>query len=247
MHKIAIYHAGQLRQVMPLEQDTYRIGRAAENDWVLPAPEVSSQHAKITLEGTHYYISDLKSRNGTFANGARIEKYRLKEGTEIVIGPFTLKCTSSAYLPDVPEPVAPPPETADDIATRTRAGDIAKLSPTLALHKQTAYLRSASQTLAANNPRLVVMNQGQHAMTHPLLAVPLDIGRAATCQLQTPGCRLWTPALAARVAWQAGNVVLTRHSRWARILHNQRPVGTSQVLADGDTLKVSGLEIKFFI
>lgn len=247
MHKIAVYHENQLRQVLLLEQESYRIGRGSDSDLVLAAAEVSGLHAKITLEGGHYYISDLKSRNGTFVNGARIEKYRLKEGTEIVIGPFSLKCTSSATLPESLHAPTPTAEDADDLATRTRAGDIAKLNPTLAMHKRTAYLRSASQTLASNNPRLVILDKMQRAVTYPLLDVPLTIGRAASCALHTQGCRLWTPALAASITWQAGNIVITRQSRWARITHNQRPVGQSQTLADGDSLMISGLEIKFFI
>lgn len=67
------------------------IGRASDNRIVLDHPQVSRHHALIERMGTRYRIRDLKSSNGVFVNGARIEREAwLKEGDEIHIGSMKL-------------------------------------------------------------------------------------------------------------------------------------------------------------
>lgn len=52
---------------------TFRIGRHAENEFVLQESWISRKHALIQQESNqHYHIIDLGSANGTFVNGARI-------------------------------------------------------------------------------------------------------------------------------------------------------------------------------
>ena len=47
------------------------IGRALDNDWVLPDPDkfVSSHHALVLCRGGNYFLQDT-STNGTFINGS---------------------------------------------------------------------------------------------------------------------------------------------------------------------------------
>ncbi len=67
------------------------IGRASDNRIVLDHPQVSRHHALIERMGTRYRIRDLKSSNGVFVNGARVEREAwLKEGDEIRIGSMKL-------------------------------------------------------------------------------------------------------------------------------------------------------------
>jgi hypothetical protein len=68
------------------------IGRSSELDLVLIEDMVSRKHARITLEpGQIITISDLGSTNGTFVNGEKIKRARLKEGDRILIGTSILK------------------------------------------------------------------------------------------------------------------------------------------------------------
>ncbi len=71
---------------VPLTRDAHTLGRHRNNDIVISDPKVSSFHARIdkTLDG--YQIVDLKSRNGTYVNGRRVETSRLKAGDEIRVG-----------------------------------------------------------------------------------------------------------------------------------------------------------------
>ncbi len=49
------------------------VGRDSANDIVLNEPSVSGKHAKIYLEDGTVFIEDLRSLNGTFVNGKRVE------------------------------------------------------------------------------------------------------------------------------------------------------------------------------
>jgi len=67
--------------------ESISIGRSSENRIILDHPQVSRHHALIERMGTRYRIRDLKSSNGVFVNGKRIEREAwLKEGDEIRIG-----------------------------------------------------------------------------------------------------------------------------------------------------------------
>lgn len=46
-----------------------RIGRAEHCPIAIPEPDVSREHASVTVDGRGYLISDLGSRNGTRVNG----------------------------------------------------------------------------------------------------------------------------------------------------------------------------------
>lgn len=70
---------------LPLK-DNISIGRSPSNDLVLKAAKVSRQHAAINKYKDQYILIDLKSSNGVFVNGQKIDEYTLKNGDEIAIG-----------------------------------------------------------------------------------------------------------------------------------------------------------------
>lgn len=67
------------------------IGRSSDLDMVLVEDMVSRKHAKISTAGEQLVIQDLGSTNGTFVNGEKIKKARLKEGDRVLIGTSILK------------------------------------------------------------------------------------------------------------------------------------------------------------
>ena len=75
------------------------IGRSSELDMVLIEDMVSRKHAKISLAPGQIAIADLGSTNGTFVNGEKIKKARLKEGDRILIGTSILKLVGAGRLP----------------------------------------------------------------------------------------------------------------------------------------------------
>ena len=76
----------------PLDLDTeILIGRSSDLDMVLVEDMVSRQHSRITTHGGEFFIEDLGSTNGTFVNGEKISKKRLKEGDRILVGTSIIK------------------------------------------------------------------------------------------------------------------------------------------------------------
>lgn len=77
-----------------------RIGRLPENDLVINDPDVSSRHARIRPEGSGYVLEDLKSTNGTYLNGSRIDKSaHLIGGALIKLGSTQLQFVAGATVP----------------------------------------------------------------------------------------------------------------------------------------------------
>jgi pSer/pThr/pTyr-binding forkhead associated (FHA) protein len=67
------------------------IGRSSDLDMVLVEDMVSRKHARIAPQGEQIWIEDLGSTNGTFVNGEKIKRARLKEGDRVLIGTSILK------------------------------------------------------------------------------------------------------------------------------------------------------------
>src|ERR1700743_1398187 len=67
------------------------VGRARDLDRVLVEDMVSRKHARIAMQGDQIWIEDLGSTNGTFVNGEKIKRARLKEGDRVLIGTSSLK------------------------------------------------------------------------------------------------------------------------------------------------------------
>ncbi len=93
------------------------IGRSSDLDMVLVEDMVSRKHAKISVSNGQVVIQDLGSTNGTFVNGEKIKRVRLREGDRILIGTSIIKLvamdgsstSSVAALPLDGSATSPPP------------------------------------------------------------------------------------------------------------------------------------------
>jgi len=73
------------------EKERLTLGRDQDNDVLLDDPRVSRMHAQVTRVGRRYYITDLRSANGTFVNDTRVEgNVWLSPNDTIRIGPYKL-------------------------------------------------------------------------------------------------------------------------------------------------------------
>ena len=63
------------------------IGRAIGADFIVDATMVSRVHCRLTAGAGEIEVEDLDSTNGTFVNGARVDKRaRVKDGDRIGVG-----------------------------------------------------------------------------------------------------------------------------------------------------------------
>ncbi|MEZ4410711.1 MAG: DUF4388 domain-containing protein [Polyangiales bacterium] len=71
------------------------MGRSNDLDVVLVEDMVSRKHARITYANDALSIEDLGSTNGTFVNGEKIKRARLKEGDRVLIGTSIVRVTAT--------------------------------------------------------------------------------------------------------------------------------------------------------
>jgi serine phosphatase RsbU (regulator of sigma subunit)/pSer/pThr/pTyr-binding forkhead associated (FHA) protein len=91
MPEIAIQTAGGTRERYPLGRSRVTIGRSRESDIFLPDQWLSRHHAAIEERPDGYWVSDLKSKNGTLLNGEPVRDWhRLRPGDVITLGEHTL-------------------------------------------------------------------------------------------------------------------------------------------------------------
>lgn len=78
-----------------LDQDLTVAGRHPDADIFLDDVTVSRRHAKFEREGSVFYVADQGSMNGTYVDSKRVDRQRLINGMEIMIGKFRLTFYSS--------------------------------------------------------------------------------------------------------------------------------------------------------
>jgi len=87
---------------MALDRDWMVIGRGRDADIVIAEPTMSRAHAAVGFDGSHFYVQDLGSTNGTrlngesqakavLKNGGSQVKAVLKDGDEIQLGKLLLR------------------------------------------------------------------------------------------------------------------------------------------------------------
>lgn len=86
--KLTVYRGSELVSDQAFTRDIVKIGRLASAHLKLDDAKVSRIHAVIeaTGDGQGYSIIDMGSTEGTFLNGDKISKERLKDGDELRLG-----------------------------------------------------------------------------------------------------------------------------------------------------------------
>ena len=74
------------------------VGRAPRADFIVDAALVSRLHCRITAAADTLEVVDLKSTNGTFVNGKRVQKAHLAHGDRLRVGRVELTVQKSAAM-----------------------------------------------------------------------------------------------------------------------------------------------------
>lgn len=109
------------------------IGRATDNEWILPDPEryLSGKHARVDFRVGSYFLVDTSS-NGTYVNGAQVplgkfRDYAMKDGDYIRLGEYELLVSidaSNDFPPDSGAVVAYDGGTPSAAVKKSTANDI---------------------------------------------------------------------------------------------------------------------------
>jgi sigma-B regulation protein RsbU (phosphoserine phosphatase) len=87
---ILVEAAGRQQRVV-VSKSPFTIGRLTDCDVVIADARVSRVHASLLSERGEYFIVDGGSLHGTFVNGSRCNRARLKHGDNITLGAADLK------------------------------------------------------------------------------------------------------------------------------------------------------------
>ncbi len=90
MYNLTISHNNKPVDEYILRQEIVTIGRGGENDIQLIDTTVSQRHAQFLVSADSLFIIDMDSTNGTYVNGQRITRHRLKNGDQVMIGQHQL-------------------------------------------------------------------------------------------------------------------------------------------------------------
>lgn len=73
-----------------LQQGTTTVGRHPESDIFLDDITVSRHHCRLVHDHSGLTVEDSGSTNGTYVNGARVDRATLAAGDEVIVGKFHL-------------------------------------------------------------------------------------------------------------------------------------------------------------
>jgi two-component system cell cycle response regulator len=83
---VVVLSGDRMGEMFPLKNDRTTIGRGLQTDVRINDEGISRTHAVVEVEDGDYLLSDAGSTNGTFANGSKVDRYKLQEGDKIQIG-----------------------------------------------------------------------------------------------------------------------------------------------------------------
>jgi hypothetical protein len=113
------------------EFERLRIGRSEDCEITIDNLGVSRYHAEIVKKDGFNILRDLRSNNGTFVNGRRVDAHNLNDGDEISIGKFSLTFSGEggpAVAAAAPDTATEAPRGAEDFGGMTMQMDQAALA-----------------------------------------------------------------------------------------------------------------------
>jgi uncharacterized RDD family membrane protein YckC len=109
MAKLIVNPTSSSRREIQLPRSLLSIGRDPSNDLVLPDAMVSRRHAVIEYRGSHFYLRDCNSSNGSLVNGDRVSERNLRDGDLVAIGTARLLFREELEAEELGAKVVPHP------------------------------------------------------------------------------------------------------------------------------------------
>jgi diguanylate cyclase (GGDEF)-like protein len=88
---LVVIYGSDLGRRVQLGMAAFEIGRSPQNDLFIDQESVSRHHARVTFDGSHYWVQDLQSTNGTFVNDEAVREQKLRDGDQLRVGRSILK------------------------------------------------------------------------------------------------------------------------------------------------------------
>ncbi len=223
MARLEIWREGTKEGEVPVEGELV-VGRDEAAQVRLDDKLVSRRHARIYPEEGAFVLEDLGTPNGTFVNGIREYKRKLKAGDRLEFGPFVLRFSEGEAFPpasDEPLPVE-------------HAGATEAVGP--------GVLARLRQRMAAQLEPHLLLEGEDPPKVFPLKFGKTVIGGADTCHVRVPEAGKGEEATVERRP--DGTFVARRLGLLGSLLVNGSK-HKEKTLASGDTLVVGKASFKF--
>lgn len=234
--KLSVRFSGKVLDIHEFDKDVVTIGRAPDCDVVIDNLGVSRVHAQVERSGDVFVLKDLKSNNGTFVRGEKIQKFNLNNGDEFFLGKHSITFMLEEEPKDDWNLEEKPPEEEKeeekDPGGMTMSMDVQDMA--LVQLKKQAALAAYLTTTTASGVRQNI----------PITKTAIFFGGHPRCDYHLEG---W---------WiSKRHVVILREETGFRLIHlgSKRPPkinGTEiddQKLKHGDLLEVEGIRMTFNI
>lgn len=215
------------------------IGRLPDNGLVIDSLAVSGHHARVFLDGEHYVLEDLRSRNGTYVNEKHTVRTTLENGDVVLIGKHRLLFDADGAADSAgPRPLQPSLDRTAYLDTKGHRARLASLREERVRADEQARMPAAAQ----NGTALLRILDGR--TDRPEYALEGNTSFIGTSGISLVRLRGWfRPKEAAAIAREETGYVLT--ALRGRTFVNRRRVDGSHELRDGDVLEIGGLTMKF--
>ncbi len=243
---LLVISAGDEREYL-LEKGAVTVGRAADNDIILPSPKLSRHHARLTATPDGVLLEDLGSTFGTTVNGEPVTTRLLQSGDLICLGDVRFRFeaprpeeTGEHTIVDLTVAGDPAVEQAALQATLTHT--LLDVSPEVA--REASRQDATFQVVLADQttPRLIVRESGA-TRDVTLGQAPTVIGRGAACQVVLASQK--ASRRHAEVRQENGNYVLVDMGSTNGTLVNGQRITAPHTLKDGDLIAIGQAQIVF--
>ena len=129
-----VYVQGNDQRSIALDHTPFTVGRKVDKDLVIADPRASRDHAVILSESGEFSVVDQGSKHGTYVNGERVQRVKLKPNDRVEFG-----ARDSVYV--VFQPVQPGTSTAREFLSQI--SDLNISTQTTDLEKLTLFLEAA--------------------------------------------------------------------------------------------------------
>jgi len=218
---------------VPLGTSPVTIGRAPDNDICIDNLAVSNYHARVFSDSGRLQVEDLKSLNGTFLNGTKVNKEWLNSGDVILVGKH------SVIL-----------DEAGDIAVAGKASKFTapKMDETVVFDRRgEGFTRAPADAISADPdrvrvPSLIVVKGKANGVEYSLASKLVLIGKSPMATVRLRGW--FAPKVAAQISKRPDGYHVTGTNK-RRLTVNGIAVSGDVLLGDGDTIEVAGVQLKF--
>ena len=232
MPKLVLRFDNRTLREVPLSNSPVTIGRAPDNDICIDNLAVSNYHARVFSDSGRLQVEDLKSLNGTFLNGTKVNKEWLNSGDVILVGKHSVVLDEAGTV-------------VGDNASKFSAP---KMDETVVFDgRRDGFTRAPADAASTDPdrvrvPSLIVVKGKTNSAEYSLASKLVLIGKSPMATVQLRGW--FAPKAAAQISKRQDGYHLTGTNK-RRITVNGNAVNGDTCLADGDLIEVAGVRLRF--